>query len=133
MLHVSSVKNHVIAITEQSSLSLWHRRLGHLSQKGMKILSRSCYILDFNFFDFSVCEHCLFGKQTLSAHKRSGKRKSQILDLVHSDVCGPMPTMSLGGASYFATFIDVITQERCGYIPSSVKMKCFRLFRSLSH
>ena len=28
------------------------------------------------------------------------------LALVHSDLCGPMPSLSLGGAAYFATFID---------------------------
>ena len=40
MLHVSTVKNHVICVTEQPSVSLWHHRLGHMSQSGMKILSR---------------------------------------------------------------------------------------------
>lgn len=63
------------------------------------------------------------------AHKRSGKRKSQILDLVHNDVCGPMPTMSLGGVSYFSKFID----DYIRYILSSIKMQCFRIFKSLSH
>ena len=28
-----------------------------------------------------------------------------LLDIIHSDVCGPMPKVSLGGARYFATFI----------------------------
>ena len=31
------------------------------------------------------------------------------LDLVHNDVCGPMPTSSLGGSIYFVTFIDDAT------------------------
>ena len=31
MLHVSNIKNHVICVTEQPSVSLWHRRLGHMS------------------------------------------------------------------------------------------------------
>ncbi|GAA0148830.1 hypothetical protein LIER_08165 [Lithospermum erythrorhizon] len=34
------------------------------------------------------------------------KRKSKVLDLVHSDVCGKVKTRSLGGAYYFLTFID---------------------------
>ena len=62
MLHVSTVKNHVICVTEQPSVSLWHRRLGHMSQNGMKILSRFGYVLGFTFSDFSICEHCLYGK-----------------------------------------------------------------------
>ena len=32
--------------------------------------------------------------------------KTNVLELVHSDVCDPMKTKSLGGASYFITFID---------------------------
>ena len=31
------------------------------------------------------------------------KRKFQ---LIHSDVCGPMPTDSIGGNKYFVTFVD---------------------------
>ena len=33
------------------------------------------------------------------------------LDLVHMDVCGPIPIRTLGGALYFATFIDDATRE----------------------
>ena len=33
------------------------------------------------------------------------------LELVHSDVCSPMPTKSLGGSSYFVTFIDDSTRK----------------------
>ena len=29
-----------------------------------------------------------------------------VLQLVHSDLCGPMQTQSIGGAKYFVTFID---------------------------
>ena len=34
------------------------------------------------------------------------KRNCDVLELVHSDVCGPMSTPSLGGSRYFLTFID---------------------------
>ena len=49
MLHVSTVKNHVIFVTKKPSVSLWHRRLGHMSQNAMKVLSHSGYLLAFNF------------------------------------------------------------------------------------
>ncbi|GKA23616.1 retrovirus-related pol polyprotein from transposon TNT 1-94 [Tanacetum coccineum] len=51
----------------------------------------------------------LFGQesQTRRAFKsRPSFRTENILDLVHSDVCGPMKTKTLGGCSYFVTFID---------------------------
>jgi hypothetical protein len=34
------------------------------------------------------------------------RRAKEILELIHSDICGPMQTLSIGGAKYFLTFID---------------------------
>ena len=59
----------------------------------------------------SVCEHCLYGKQTMSPHKRGSLRKAKPLQLLHSDVCGPMPIVSMGGAQYFVIFIDDFSQK----------------------
>ena len=77
----------------------------------MKELSRSGYFLAFNFQDFLVCEHCLFGKQTQSTHKKGSTRKTERLQLVHSDVCGPMSMALMGGALYFVTFIDDFSRK----------------------
>ena len=38
------------------------------------------------------------------------------LDLVHSDVCGPMPHQSLDGASYYVSFIEDSTQKVWAYL-----------------
>ena len=35
---------------------------------------------------------------------------------MHSDVCGPMPTLSIGGAAYFVTFIDGFSQKTWVYL-----------------
>ena len=35
---------------------------------------------------------------------------------MHSDLCGPMPSLSLGGATYFATFIDDYSHKVWVYI-----------------
>ncbi|KAI5083625.1 hypothetical protein GOP47_0003368, partial [Adiantum capillus-veneris] len=40
MIYVSNVSKNVINVTEQPNASLWHSRLGHMSKKGMEILSR---------------------------------------------------------------------------------------------
>ncbi|MCO5580352.1 hypothetical protein L7F22_034218 [Adiantum nelumboides] len=110
-LHVSGVHNHVVAIIEEPSVSLWHRRLGHMSQTGMEYLSHFKYILVFDYLDFSTCEYCMFGKQNKSSHSRCGSHKFEHLELVYSDVCGPMPVLSLGAALYFVTFIDDATRK----------------------
>ena len=48
-LHVSGVSHHVINVVEQPSVELWHKILGHMSQKGMKILSHLVICLVFHF------------------------------------------------------------------------------------
>ena len=76
----------------------------------MKMLSHLQYLLDFNFSNFTICEHFMYGKQARPSHKKScAKQNNEPLELVHCDVCGPMPTISLGGALYFITFIDDAT------------------------
>ena len=72
----------------------------------MKTFSHLGYVLGFDFLDMFVCEHCLYGKQTMSPHKRVSLRNVEPLQLVHSDMCGPIPIMLMGGALYFVTFID---------------------------
>ena len=42
----------------------------------------------------------------VSLKSSSPFKKPEVLDLVYTDVCGPMKTRSLGGASYFVTFVD---------------------------
>lgn len=39
-----------------------------------------------------------------------------VLDLVYSDVCGPMIVRTLGGCLYFISFMDDYIEEKCGLI-----------------
>jgi hypothetical protein len=96
--------------------SLWHGRLGHLSKTGISFLSKAGYIPKLSFSDHQFCEHCQYGKQIANPHPTSVPRESSPLDLVHSDICGPMPHQSLGGASYFVTFIDDATRKVWAFI-----------------
>ena len=53
-----------------------------------------------------VCESCLEGKMTMRPFKAKGYRAKEVLDSVHTDLCGPMSTSARGGYEYFITFID---------------------------
>jgi hypothetical protein len=53
------------------------------------------------------CEACALGKQhreEFPVHKE--KKQREIIELIHTNVYGPMQTMSLGGAGYFIIFVD---------------------------
>ena len=52
-----------IAITEASiDASLWHRRFGHMSEKGMKMLLLKGKLLELKSINFDICESCILGK-----------------------------------------------------------------------
>ena len=53
------------------------------------------------------CVRCLAGKQKrVSFQSHPLSRKLDLLELVHSDLCGPFKVRSHGGVLYFVTFID---------------------------
>ncbi len=56
--------------------------------------------------DFDFCENCVYGKQNQVSFPSGGKRTKQILELVHSDVFGPVKVPSLSKFVYYVSFID---------------------------
>jgi len=52
------------------------------------------------------CKMCSTGKLSSSPFPIKSQRLSGTLDLIHTDVCGPMRTRLEGGVRYFVTFID---------------------------
>jgi hypothetical protein len=57
------------------------------------------------------CDGCALGKMRRDEFlSNPNKKKRDVLDLVHTDVSGPMQTRSLGGAFYFLLFIDDCTR-----------------------
>ena len=59
-----------------------------------------------------VCEACQLGKQHRDPFPQQASwRAKRPLELVHSDLCGNMPTESLGGSKFFITFIDDFTRK----------------------
>ena len=55
--------------------------------------------------DYEVCIECIKGKQT-NIRTLGAERAKDVLELVHTDICGPFPRTSWNGQQYFITFID---------------------------
>ncbi|KAL6322023.1 hypothetical protein AAG906_003165 [Vitis piasezkii] len=62
---------------------------------------------------FQICIECIKGKQT-NMRKNDANRCSDVLELIHMNICGPFPTPSWNGQQYFITFID--DYSRYGYL-----------------
>jgi len=90
----------------------WHSKLGHLNVKSLMKAKETLQGIDFNSKDsLDDCEVCIKGKLTRKPfHTSDNQRTTQPLEIVHSDVCGPFNTPSLGGSKYFVTFIDEYTR-----------------------
>jgi hypothetical protein len=93
---------------------IWHYRLGHINEKGIERLHKDGFLSSFDFESFDTCESCLLGKMTKSSFTGSIERASDLLGLVHTDVCGPMISVARRGFQYFITFTDDFS--RYGYI-----------------
>ena len=69
---------------------------------------------------------------TKSLFKKKGEQASDILGLVHSDVCGSMNIGIRGGYNYFIIFTDDLS--RYGYVyfmkHKSKSFEIFKRFRS---
>jgi transposase InsO family protein len=93
---------------------MWHCRLGHISENRMKKLHSDGLLTSFDFGSYETCEACLLGKMTKAPFTGLPERTLDLLELIHTDVCGPMSTTTRGGFQYFITFTDDFS--RYGYV-----------------
>ena len=109
----SLVRGEVNISSFDSTADLWHHRLGHMSEKGLETLKKLNLLPKVKDITISPCDHCLVRKQRRTSFASTSTRKSEVLELVHSNVCGPMEVKSLGGSIYFALLLMILL-GRCG-------------------
>ncbi|KAF1328946.1 Gag-pol polyprotein, partial [Globisporangium splendens] len=89
---------------------LWHLRLGHIGHGGLDAIVKQKLGIGIDITSVSkweLCGGCALGKQTrVSFQSTTPERAKNVLDVVHSDVCGPMQTSTFSDKRYFVTFID---------------------------
>jgi hypothetical protein len=115
---------------------LWNFRFGYLNFEGLKLLHTKNMMKGLPLIEKPerICEGCVFGNQ----HRESfpvGKsyREKDPLEIVHSNICGPMQTPSIGGITYFHTFIDGFSRKTwiCFLKHKYDAFGCFQSFESL--
>ncbi|CAI7774348.1 unnamed protein product [Closterium sp. NIES-53] len=103
------------AATSTTSLSTWHNRLGHLHLAAIQAMAMKGIVDGLDFVhssgDDEKCVGCLEGKMARKHFPPSTKpNASEPLELVHTDLCGPITPVSKGGAHYVLTLIDGATR-----------------------
>lgn len=121
----------------RDSATLWHRRLGHLSYAAIAKMARDGSFaggpVDAKQLQAkigTVCKTCVEAKHAADSHRVSDSRATSPLQLVHSDLMGPMRPASAGGSEYILTVVD----DYSGYaqvIPLKHKSDASKALREL--
>lgn len=110
---------------------LWHRRYGHLNYLSLSKLSQLKLvkgISDNLKFKKELCEICILSKQKCLPYKSRTNRSTRVLELVHTDVCGPLTPESNNENKYFVSFIDDFSRFAMIFIIKN-KSEVFECFK----
>ncbi|RVW12561.1 Retrovirus-related Pol polyprotein from transposon TNT 1-94 [Vitis vinifera] len=111
---------------------VWHTRYGHFNLKSLKFMQKAGIVEDMPEITVTAqtCESCELRKQHHKSFPQNmSKRATHKLELVHSDICGPMSTASLSNNVYFALFIDDLSRMTWVYFLKT-KLQVLSVFKS---
>jgi len=97
----------------ESSSKLLHCRLGHISRGRIERLVKENILQPLDFTDLEHSVGCIKGKFAKTI-KKAAKHSSRVLEIIHTDICGPFPVTTVDGYDSFIMFTD--DYSRYGYI-----------------
>jgi len=92
-------------LVNECSAYLWHKHLGHISKERLERLVKNEILSNLDFTDLNVYMDCIKGKQTKHT-KKGATRSNQLLEIIHTNICGPFEVSSFNKEKYFITFTD---------------------------
>lgn len=81
-------KGGLFAMENESSPNLWHKRLAHMSERGLQILTKKELIPCNTGTSLDPCDFCVIAKHHKVSFQSSFNKKTEVLSVVYSDVCG---------------------------------------------
>ena len=87
---------------------IWHQRYGHLDFKVVKLLYTKNMVQGLPAMSFAdqVCEGCILESNIVSFPLGPPRITSAPLELIHSNLCGPIKILCLNGSKYFFLIVD---------------------------
>src|SRR3954469_24750196 len=130
--HIHNIEAKRCKVDSDNITYLWHCRLGHIGVKRMKKLHSNGLLESLDFESFDKCEPCLMGNMIKTLFSGMMERATDLLEIIHTDVCRPMSVSTRGGYRYFLTFTDDLS--RYGYIYlMKHKSKTFEKFKEFQN
>ena len=102
--HIHNIDAKRCKVNNDSATYLWHCRLGHIGVKRMKKLHKDGFLESLGYESFDACEPCLLGKMTETPFSGTMEQATDLLEIIHTDVCDPMSVDARGKYRYFLTF-----------------------------
>ncbi|GBN96026.1 Retrovirus-related Pol polyprotein from transposon TNT 1-94 [Araneus ventricosus] len=126
---INSVSN-ITSKTKSESMKIWHERFCHINNEYLVKTSKNNCVRGLLSLtdDRSHCIPCKLAKYRRVSFKKTGAvRSKRPLELLHMDLCGPMPSLSQGGNKYFFTIIDDYSRKVTVF-PINKKSDVFQTF-----
>lgn len=96
--------------TTTTSAKIWHDRLGHAGKNSLAKLPENSLGVSIkpkdNLPTLYDCEVCVQAKGTQSISRQPSTKAEDLLEVVFSDICGPISPTTLSKYRYFSTFLD---------------------------
>lgn len=124
--------NNCLLTNKAESAYTWHRRLGHVNFDTLKKMKNGAVEgINFNDNDDEIrnCETCARGKLARLPFNKSRSESKEILNLIHTDLVGPMEVESIGRAKYLITFVDDFSRMVFVYF-TRTKSNTFETFKN---
>jgi hypothetical protein len=91
----------------ENPCEIWHIILSHINYKKLHYINKAVAGLPELKVDHEgVCNGCAQGKNIKNPFSKRDSKAEGVLELIHSYVCGPMPSTSISGYVYYVSFID---------------------------
>ena len=103
-------------------------RLGHIGVKRMKKFHADGLLESLDYESVDACEPCLMGKMTKTPFSETMERETDLLEIIHTDVCGPMNIEARSRYHYFLIFTDDLSRYEYIYLMKH-KSKTFEKFK----
>ncbi|KAI3474406.1 hypothetical protein Pfo_029267 [Paulownia fortunei] len=118
-LYLNSINQTCFSAKLKDIAWVWHYRYGHLNFGGLRTLQQKNMVAGLPSFTSpsNICEECVVSKQHRDPFpKGKAQRARKLLEIVHSDICGPINPISNGGKRYMIAFIDDFSRKTWNFV-----------------
>nr|DAD31904.1 TPA_asm: hypothetical protein HUJ06_010755 [Nelumbo nucifera] len=133
--------------SQNTSVSLWHARLGHVGYQLLQQISTNRLLKGVPLFNLErsggVCASCQYDKSHRLPFQKSMNHASSMFQLIHYDLMGPTSTPSYNGLCYMMVVVDDFSRYSWVYFLENksevlthftqFKMMVEKEFKFLSH